>query len=46
MPKASATLSSAKMSKAKAMLAGGYSYAEIAEACGVPKSTIYDALNK
>jgi DNA-directed RNA polymerase specialized sigma24 family protein len=46
MPKATATLSSAKKAKAKAMLAGGYSYEEIAKACGVPKSTIYDALNK
>lgn len=46
MPKAAATLSSAKKAKAKAMLAGGYSYEEIAKACGVPKSTIYDALNK
>ena len=46
MPKAAATLSSAKKAKAKAMLSGGYSYEEIAKACGVPKSTIYDALNK
>lgn len=46
MPKAAATLSSAKKAKAKAMLAGGYSYEEIAKACGVPKSTIYDTLNK
>ena len=46
MPKATATLSSAKKAKAKAMLSGGYSYEEIAKACGVPKSTIYDALNK
>jgi hypothetical protein len=28
------------------MLNGGYTYEQIAEACGVPKSTIYDALNK
>lgn len=34
------------LAKAKAMLAGGYSYEEIAKACGVPKSTIYDTLNK
>ena len=46
MPKATAKLSSAKLSKAKAMLTGGYTYERIAEACGVPKSTIYDALNK
>ena len=46
MPKTTATLSSAKMNKAKAMLRGGYTYEEIAKACGVPKSTIYDALNK
>ena len=26
--------------------ADGYSYAEIAKACGVPESTIYDNLNK
>lgn len=46
MPKATAKLSSAKLSKAKAMLTGEYTYERIAEACGVPKSTIYDALNK
>ena len=46
MPKASTTLSSAKLDKAQAMLANGYSYAEIAKACGVPESTIYDNLNK
>lgn len=45
MPKASTTLPTSKVNKAKAMLASGYSYAEIAEACNVPKSTIYDALN-
>lgn len=46
MPKASTTLSNAKLSKARAMLNMGYSYAEVAEACNVPKSTIYDALKK
>lgn len=46
MPKASTTLSSAKLGKAQAMLANGYSYAEIAKACGVSESTIYDNLNK
>jgi hypothetical protein len=46
MPKASTMLSSAKLGKAQAMLANGYSYAEIAKACGVPESTIYDNLNK
>ena len=46
MPKTSTTLSSAKLGKAQAMLANGYSYAEIAKACGVPESTIYDNLNK
>lgn len=46
MPKASKTVSAAKLSKAKAMLGMGYSYADIAKACGVPESTIYDALNK
>lgn len=46
MPKASTTLSNAKLSKARAMLDMGYSYAEVAKACNVPKSTIYDALKK
>ena len=46
MPKATATLSSAKLTKAKAMLNLGASYDEVAKACGVPKSTIYSALNK
>lgn len=46
MPKATATLSSAKLAKAKAMLNLGASYDEVAKACGVPKSTIYSALNK
>lgn len=45
MPKTSSSLSSAKQAKAKAMLASGYTYAEIAEALGVPKSTIYGSLN-
>ena len=35
-----------KISKAKAMLRSGYSYADIAKACGVPESTVYSALNK
>lgn len=39
-------MTSAKMSKANAMLRSGYSYAEIAKACGVPESTVYSALNK
>lgn len=46
MPKTTTALSSAKVNKAKAMLRGGYTYEEIAKACGVPKSTIYDVLNK
>lgn len=46
MPKATTIMSSAKMSKAKAMLRSGYSYADIAKACGVPESTVYSALNK
>lgn len=46
MPKATTVMSSAKMSKAKAMLRSGYSYADIAKACGVPESTVYSALNK
>lgn len=46
MPKNVAVMTSAKMSKANAMLRSGYSYAEIAKACGVPESTVYSALNK
>ena len=46
MPKATATLTPAKKAKAKAMLDNGYHYDDIAKACGVPLSTIYDALNK
>lgn len=46
MPKATSVMSSAKMSKAKAMLRSGYTYKEIAQACGVPESTVYSALNK
>lgn len=46
MPKATTVMSSAKISKAKAMLRSGYSYADIAKACGIPESTVYSALNK
>lgn len=46
MPKNVAVMTSAKMAKANAMLRSGYSYAEIAKACGVPESTVYSALNK
>lgn len=46
MPKNATVMTSAKMSKASAMLRSGYSYAEIAKACGVPESTAYSALNK
>lgn len=46
MPKKVTVMTSAKMSKANAMLRSGYSYAEIAKACGVPESTVYSALNK
>ena len=46
MPKTTSVMSSAKMSKAKAMLRSGYTYKEIAQACGVPESTVYIALNK
>lgn len=46
MPKSAAVMTSVKLSKAKAMLRSGYSYAEIAKACGVPESTVYGALNK
>ena len=45
MPKNVAVMTSAKMSKANAMLRSGYSYAEIAKAGGVPESTDYSALN-
>lgn len=45
MPKSTTKLSPAKLAKAKAMLAI-YTYDQIAEALNVPKSTIYDALNK
>lgn len=45
MPKTTTKLSPAKLAKAKAMLAI-YTYDQIAEALNVPKSTIYDALNK
>ena len=46
MPKNATVMTSAKMSKASAKLRSGYSYAEIAKACGVPESTVYSALNK
>lgn len=46
MPKTTASLSSAKLTKARAMLRSGYTYKEIAQACGVPESTVYDALGK
>lgn len=46
IPKNATVMTSAKMSKASAMLRSGYSYAEIAKACGVPESTVYSALNK
>ena len=46
MPKTAVVMTSVKLSKAKAMLRSGYSYAEIAKACGVPESTVYTALNK
>lgn len=46
MPKTATAMSSAKMNKAKAMLRSGYTYKEIAAACGVPESTVYSALNK
>jgi len=45
MPKTATVMSSAKMNKAKAMLRSGYTYKDIAQACGVPESTIYSALN-
>ena len=45
LPKTSASISEAKKAKAQAMLSSGYTYREIAEAVGVPLSTVYDALN-
>ena len=45
MPKTATVMSSAKMSKAKAMLRSGYTYKDIAQACGIPESTVYSALN-
>lgn len=39
MPKTTASLSSAKLTKARAMLRSGYTYKEIAQAVGVPEST-------
>lgn len=45
MPKTATVMSSAKMSKSKAMLRSGYTYKDIAQACGVPESTVYSALN-
>ena len=45
MPRATTVMSQAKTAKAKAMLRSGYSYEDIAKVCGVPKSTIYSALN-
>ena len=45
MPKTATVMSSAKMNKAKAMLRSGYTYKDIAQACGVPESTVYSALN-
>lgn len=46
MPKTTSVMFSAKTSKAKAMLRSGYTYKEIAQACGVAESTVYSALNK
>lgn len=45
MPKASTSLSSAKIAKAKAMASSGYTIAEIAESLGVSTSTISRQLN-
>ena len=45
LPKTSSSISDAKKAKAQAMLDSGYTYREIADAVGVPLSTIYDALN-
>lgn len=45
LPKTTNTLSTAKLNKAKAMLASGHTYAEIAEALGVSPSTISKKLS-
>lgn len=44
-PRQTTQLSTAKLNKAKAMLASGYTYADVADALGVSRSTISKYLN-
>lgn len=46
MPRAATVMSPAKMARAKAMLASGYTQADIADALGVPTSTLNTAVNR
>ena len=46
MPKTSSSLSSAKITKIKAMANSGYTNAEIADAMGLSTSTVSDYINK
>ena len=43
-PRTNTVMSSAKMARAKSMLASGYTQAEIADALGVPTTTLNDAI--
>lgn len=43
-PRSNTVMSSAKMARAKSMLASGYTQAEIADALGVPTTTLNDAI--
>lgn len=43
-PRANTVMSTSKMSRANSMLASGYTQAEIAEALGVPTTTLNDAI--
>lgn len=45
-PRSSSSLSSAKIARAKAMVTSGYTQAEIADAIGVPVSTLSKAINE
>lgn len=46
MPRENSVMSDAKMRRAKAMVARGYTQADIADALGVPTSTLHDALGR
>mgnify|MGYP000940641577 CR=1 FL=1 len=43
-PRESPVMSSAKLARAQSMMASGYTYADVADALGVPTSTLHDAL--